>query len=111
MEYRTQLWYIIGPGICEKEKISVQLTLYNIESEVIIKTIQDLDPDVVLLQEVDIFCKRSGNRDHMQELCKSLELLGGFVCEFEELDSPDRKLRDAVSPFIGLFTRLRLMDL
>jgi hypothetical protein len=32
----------------------------------------------------------------MQELCKSLELLGGFVCEFEELDSPIRKLRDAV---------------
>lgn len=55
-----------------------------------------MDPDVILLQEVDIFCKRSGNRDHMQELCKSLELLGGFVCEFEELDNPIRKLRDAV---------------
>lgn len=66
------------------------------ESEAIIKSIQDLDPDVIILQEVDIFCKRSGNRDHMQELCKSLELLGGFVCEFEEIDSPVRKLRDAV---------------
>jgi hypothetical protein len=38
----------------------------------------------------------------MQELCKSLELLGGFVCEFEELDSPIRKLRDAVSLLFGL---------
>lgn len=66
------------------------------ESEAIIKSIQDLDPDVIILQEVDIFCKRSGNRDHMQELCKSLQLLGGFVCEFEEIDSPVRKLRDAV---------------
>lgn len=67
----------------------------NYESEAIIKSIQDLDPDVIILQEVDIFCKRSGNRDHMQELCKSLALLGGFVCEFEEIDSPVRKLRDA----------------
>ncbi|KAI8092145.1 uncharacterized protein B0P05DRAFT_524926 [Gilbertella persicaria] len=66
----------------------------NYESEAIIKAIQDLDPDVILLQEVDVFCKRSGNRDHMQELCKSLRLLGGFLCEFEELDSPIRRLRD-----------------
>lgn len=67
----------------------------NYESEAIIKVVQDLDPDVIILQEVDIFCKRSGNRDHMQELCKILELKGGFVCEFEELDDPMRKLRDA----------------
>lgn len=67
------------------------------ESEEIIKVIQDLDPDVIMLQEVDIFCKRSGNRDHMQELCKALKLKGGFVCEFQELDSPLRGLRDAVS--------------
>lgn len=31
----------------------------------------------------------------MQELCNSLQLKGGFVCEFEELDSPLRSLRDA----------------
>lgn len=67
----------------------------KLESEAIIKIIQDLDPDVILLQEVDIFCKRSGGRDHMQELCKALHLKGAFVCEFEELDSPIRKLRDA----------------
>ncbi|CEG75816.1 hypothetical protein RMATCC62417_10800 [Rhizopus microsporus] len=67
----------------------------NYESEEIIKVIQDLDPDVIMLQEVDIFCKRSGNRDHMQELCKALKLKGGFVCEFQELDSPLRGLRDA----------------
>ncbi|KAI8367759.1 Endonuclease/exonuclease/phosphatase [Blakeslea trispora] len=66
----------------------------NYESEAIIKAIRDLDPDVVLLQEVDILCKRSGDRDHMEELCKSLKLLGGFLCEFEELDSPVRSLRD-----------------
>ncbi|KAI7899405.1 uncharacterized protein BX663DRAFT_521629 [Cokeromyces recurvatus] len=66
----------------------------NYESEAIIETIQDLDPDVILLQEVDIYCKRSGNRDHMQELCKALQLLGCFVCEFEELDSSVRRLRD-----------------
>lgn len=58
--------------------------------------IRDLDPDVIMLQEVDILCKRSGNRDHMQELCKALKLKGGFVCEFQEIDSPIRTLRDAV---------------
>lgn len=31
----------------------------------------------------------------MQELCKSLQVKGGFVCEFEELDDPMRTLRDA----------------
>lgn len=31
----------------------------------------------------------------MQELCKALQVKGAFVCEFEELDSPNRKLRDA----------------
>ncbi|KAI8884393.1 hypothetical protein K501DRAFT_81060 [Backusella circina FSU 941] len=67
----------------------------NYESETIIKTIKDLDPDVIILQEIDIGCKRSGGYDHMQELCMTLELKGGFVCEFEELDSPIRKLRDA----------------
>lgn len=34
----------------------------------------------------------------MQELCKALKVLGGFVCEFQELDSPIRRLRDAVRP-------------
>jgi hypothetical protein len=91
-------------------KISVKLIMNHIESEAIIKIIQDLDPDVIILQEVDVFCKRSGNRDHMQELCKSLELLGGFVCEFEELDSPIRKLRDAVSSFCRSFSSSCLMD-
>ncbi|KAI9364123.1 Endonuclease/exonuclease/phosphatase [Pilaira anomala] len=85
----------------EKPKVPEALKVFqwnierNYESEAIIKIIQDLDPDVIVLQEVDIFCKRSGNRDHMQELCKSLQVKGGFVCEFEELDSPIRKLRDA----------------
>ncbi|KAG0750466.1 hypothetical protein G6F57_003771 [Rhizopus arrhizus] len=67
----------------------------NYESEEIIRVIRDLDPDVIMLQEVDILCKRSGNRDHMQELCKALKLKGGFVCEFQEIDSPIRTLRDA----------------
>jgi hypothetical protein len=38
----------------------------------------------------------------MQELCMTLELKGGFVCEFEELDSPVRKLRDAVGVNISI---------
>lgn len=49
-----------------------------------------------MLQEVDVYCKRSGNRDHMKELCKALKVKGGFVCEFQEIDSPVRSLRDAV---------------
>ncbi|KAI8138339.1 Endonuclease/exonuclease/phosphatase [Fennellomyces sp. T-0311] len=66
----------------------------NYESQAIIATLKQLDAHVIVLQEIDIGCKRSQSRNHMLELCKSLGVKGGFVCEFEELESPIRRERD-----------------
>lgn len=68
----------------------------TIESKAIIDTLKELDADVYILQEIDIGCRRSGSRDHMEELCKALKVKGGFVCEFLEIDSPIRQPRDEV---------------
>jgi hypothetical protein len=69
----------------------------SIEADGILQKIKELDPDVCVLQEVDIGCQRSQNRNHMEELCRKLKMKGAFVCEFWELDDPLRKPRDAVS--------------
>lgn len=66
------------------------------ESDAILAILKKLDADVLILQEVDIGCRRSENRNHMQELCKALQVKGGFVCEFIEIDSPIRQPRDEV---------------
>jgi hypothetical protein len=75
---------------------SLVSSLY-IEADGILQKIKELDPDVCVLQEVDIGCQRSQNRNHMEELCRKLKMKGAFVCEFWELDDPLRKPRDAVS--------------
>ena len=55
-----------------------------------------VNADVIILQEIDIGCKRSQGRNHMLELCEALGVKGGFVCEFLELESPIRRPRDQV---------------
>ncbi|KAI9306348.1 hypothetical protein BJ944DRAFT_263718 [Cunninghamella echinulata] len=73
----------------------------NYEADGIIEEIKRLSPDVCILQEIDIDCERSGNRNHMEELCKSLNMKGVFVCEFLELYSSLRKSRDQGGGFHG----------
>ncbi|KAI9312025.1 Endonuclease/exonuclease/phosphatase [Dichotomocladium elegans] len=66
----------------------------NYESQAIITILKELDCDVCILQEVDMFCKRSGCQDHFRALCEELQVKGGFVAEFLELESPIRQPRD-----------------
>ncbi|RKP05672.1 Endonuclease/exonuclease/phosphatase [Thamnocephalis sphaerospora] len=66
----------------------------NYEADRIIATIRELDVDIVFLQEVDIYCKRSGSRDHLREMAEALQMRAGFVCEFVELESVVRSERD-----------------
>jgi hypothetical protein len=72
------------------------------ESDEIIQVIRRLDPDIAIIQEIDINCKRSGNANHMENMCKELRLRGGFVAEFFELESPIRQDRDQVSLVIDM---------
>ncbi|KAF7725200.1 hypothetical protein EC973_000366 [Apophysomyces ossiformis] len=89
-DYRKEVPPIRGDAI----KVLQWNVERNYEHEAIIATLRKLDPDIAILQEIDIHCKRSGGRNHMQELCETLSLKGGFVCEFQELDSPLRRPRD-----------------
>lgn len=66
------------------------------EPQEIIETLKRLDPDIAIVQEIDICCKRSGNADHMKNICMALGWKGGFVAEFLELESPIRLDQDQV---------------
>ena len=60
----------------------------------ILSTLKELDPDIAFIQEIDIDCKRSGNRDHFTEIAANMKWKGGFVCEFIEIESETRRDRD-----------------
>ncbi len=49
--------------------------------------LQGIDADILLLQEVDVMCERTGNIDVGAYLAQELHLNYYFVCEFEELRS------------------------
>jgi hypothetical protein len=77
-------------------RIQISCNLGSTESDDIIETIKRLDPDIAIIQEIDINCKRSGNVNHMERMCKEINFRGGFVAEFFELESPIRQPRDQV---------------
>ncbi|KAI8341172.1 hypothetical protein BC941DRAFT_416049 [Chlamydoabsidia padenii] len=85
----------------------------NYEADGILQKIKALDPDVCVLQEVDIGCQRSQTRNHMEELCRKLQMKGAFVCEFWELDDPIRKPRDAGGGLHGnaILTKYDMTDI
>ncbi|KAG0240105.1 hypothetical protein BGW41_007198 [Actinomortierella wolfii] len=67
----------------------------NYKPKEILETLKAIDADVLCIQEIDIGCHRSGyDRDHFQEICETLQLVGGFVPEFWELEHSCRKDRD-----------------
>ncbi|CAG8629396.1 9819_t:CDS:2 [Ambispora leptoticha] len=66
----------------------------NYRASKIIKTLKELDPDIALIQEIDIGCARSERRDHFREIARELKWMGVYVCEFFEIESEQRKKRD-----------------
>merc|ERR1719273_2574951 len=53
--------------------------------------LQQLKPDIIILQEVDIYCQRSGNQDIGASIARSLNMQSYvFGCEFVEHLSLDR---------------------
>ncbi|KAJ1657796.1 hypothetical protein IWQ61_002853 [Dispira simplex] len=71
---------------------------WNIERgyqlDAVLKTLAQVDPDIAILQELDIHCVRSGKTDQFNIIARTLGWNGGFVAEFEELHSP---LRDTLT--------------
>jgi endonuclease/exonuclease/phosphatase family metal-dependent hydrolase len=67
----------------------LRIVTWNIERGVrlqkIVTTLKALEPDIVLLQEVDRYCKRSGNLDVARELGRLLEMNWVSAGEFQEI--------------------------
>jgi endonuclease/exonuclease/phosphatase family metal-dependent hydrolase len=55
------------------------------ELEIIQKTLRRLDADILILQEVDMFCRRSGNRNVAQALGTALQMNWVAAGEFQEI--------------------------
>lgn len=62
---------------------------WNIERGVqydrILSTLRTLSPDVVLLQEADRYCRRSGDRDVARDLARALGMHWVYAGEFQEI--------------------------
>lgn len=57
----------------------------GVEFDRILRTLQTLDADVLLLQEVDMFCRRTGGRDVARELADALGMNWLCAGEFQEI--------------------------
>jgi endonuclease/exonuclease/phosphatase family metal-dependent hydrolase len=79
-----------GIGECRELKV-VQ---WNIERAYklaeIIELLKRLEADVIVVQEIDVYCQRSGYRNSAKELCEQLKMNGIFVVEFLEIRSSRR---------------------
>jgi endonuclease/exonuclease/phosphatase family metal-dependent hydrolase len=68
---------------------ALKIVTWNIERgvrfEPIVATLRALAPDIVLLQEVDRYCRRSGNLDVARELGRSLRMNWVSAGEFQEI--------------------------
>ncbi len=71
------------------ESPELKVVTWNIERGVqfdrILTTLQGLDADIVLLQEVDLFCPRSGWRDVAKDLADALGMNWQCAGEFQEI--------------------------
>ena len=76
----------------------VRVVQWNIERGYelagVVAELAALDADVLLLQELDIACDRSGGADCLREIARALHMAYAFTAEFRELRSPLRSPRD-----------------
>ncbi|RUP44458.1 hypothetical protein BC936DRAFT_149427 [Jimgerdemannia flammicorona] len=70
----------------------------NYEPDAILSILAAVNPDIAVIQEIDILCKRSGSRNHMMEIASKMGWKGGFVSEFVELESVVRSPRSIDNP-------------
>lgn len=72
----------------------LKVVTWNIERGVefdrILATLQGIDADIILLQEVDLFCRRSGWRDVARDLADALGMNWQWAGEFQEIGESRR---------------------
>ncbi|GET92579.1 hypothetical protein, conserved [Leishmania tarentolae] len=71
----------------------------GIKLDAIIADLKALHADFIVLQELDINCRRSNYVNVAKEIAKALEAEIYFACEFQELDSSLRAPENAVGPY------------
>ncbi|EPY38512.1 hypothetical protein AGDE_05417 [Angomonas deanei] len=80
------------------------LVQWNIERGIKLEEILDTlcilmkSADILIVQEIDLFCRRSAYKNVLFEIAKATQTHAVFFCEFEELDSDLRKEEHAVGP-------------
>ncbi|MCB1175030.1 MAG: endonuclease/exonuclease/phosphatase family protein [Leptospiraceae bacterium] len=76
---------------------NLRIASWNIERgyqlEGIIKTLQQCRAHIILLQEVDWLCERTGNKNILNEIAVALSMQAVYGVEFRELHSPRRTPR------------------
>lgn len=81
---------------------TLRIVQWNIERGAkltgIIQTLQACNADILVLQELDIGCRRSNYANVAREIAAALQAELYFVCEFEELDDVMRPVKHAVGP-------------
>ncbi|KAG5466655.1 hypothetical protein LSCM1_00824 [Leishmania martiniquensis] len=70
----------------------------GIKLDAIIADLKALHADLIVLQELDINCRRSSYANVPKEIARALEAEIYFLCEFEELDSSLRTPDAAIGP-------------
>lgn len=78
------------------ESRELRIVTWNVERGVqfdsIVTTLRGLNADVVLLQEVDMFCRRSGWRNVAGDLADALGMNWQFAGEFQEIGGGRRRV-------------------
>jgi len=82
------------PGASTSSKPTIKAIQWNIERgyklDEVIDLLKDHDADIICLQELDIGCERSGQRNCALEIAMALEMKCALLVEFEEIWSPLR---------------------
>ncbi len=72
-----------------RQQASLRVVTWNIEQGLrfgeIAEHLRRMEPDIVLLQEADIACRRSGNRNVPQDLAQALDMNWVAAGEFQEI--------------------------
>jgi endonuclease/exonuclease/phosphatase family metal-dependent hydrolase len=88
----TQIHRVIGEPTrttTAKPRASLRVVTWNIQQGVrfgdIARELRRMEPDVVLLQEADIACRRSGNRNVPRDMALALDMNWVAAGEFQEI--------------------------
>jgi endonuclease/exonuclease/phosphatase family metal-dependent hydrolase len=86
-----------GPPAAPAHGSFLRVVAFNCERgytlDAIIDHLKSLEADVLLLQECDDGCKRTGGKRVAREIARALGMQGVYAVEFVEIDSPARSAR------------------